>query len=337
MNPFVVKFPYCNLVKKKDIVKIGNIDIDNPIILAPMAGVTDRPFRLICKELGASIVYTEFVSAEGIIRENIRTLDMISFKKEERPIGVQIFGDNPKSVSDSAKFIYENFQPDIIDINFGCPVPKVTKKGAGAAALKNLSHMEDVASSVVEKVPDIPVTVKMRTGWDSNNIISTKAGIMLEKIGIKAITLHGRTSKQSYSGNSNWELIKELKENVSIPVIGNGDVDSVDKYHKIKNYTQCDGVMIGRGALGNPWIFKQIRDSINNTSVTELTVNDILFQCLKHLNLLVEDKSEKVALNLSKKHINYYLKGFKDSSKYRKKIMGCENVIEIQNELKKMI
>lgn len=318
-------------------MEIGKLNISNPIILAPMAGVTDRPFRIICKELGASIVYTEFVSAEGIIRENIRTLDMISFKDEERPIGVQIFGDNPKSVSNSAKFIYEKFNPDIIDINFGCPVPKVTKKGAGAAALKNLSHMEDVASSVIEMVPEIPITVKMRTGWDSDNIISTEAGIMLEKIGIKAITLHGRTSKQSYNGKSNWSLIKELKENVNIPIIGNGDVDSVEKYHEIKKYTNCDGVMIGRGALGNPWIFKHIRDSINNIPYCKPTVSQMFAQCVKHLNLLIEDKSEKVAINLSKKHINYYLKGFKDSSKYRKKIMRCENLDEIKNDLMEMI
>ena len=314
-------------------MKLGKLNISNPIILAPMAGVTDRPFRIICKELGASLVYTEFVSAEGIIRENIRTLDMITFKNEERPIGVQIFGDNVKSVSESAKYIYNKFEPDIIDINFGCPVPKVTKKGAGAAALKNLNHMEDIASSVLEKVTQIPITVKMRTGWDSNSIVSTEAGIMLEKIGIKAITLHGRTSKQSYSGTSNWELIKELKENVNIPIIGNGDVDSVSKYHQIKEYTNCDGVMIGRGALGNPWIFHQIRNSIKNLPVDEIGPSEIFKKCKKHLRLLVEDKSEKVALNLSKKHINFYLKGFPDSSKYRKKIMRCENICEMEKQL----
>ena len=183
--------------------KIGNIKVNNPLFLAPMAGITDHPFRTICKRFGAGLVYTEFVSADGIIRENEKTLNMIKFTDEERPIGVQIFGDQPEVVSKSAKYICQTFKPDLIDINYGCPVPKVTKKGAGSAALKDLCIMKDITEAVVESVPNTPVTVKMRAGWNSDNIVSTKAGILLEEVGVKAIALHGRTTSQLFKGKAN--------------------------------------------------------------------------------------------------------------------------------------
>ena len=239
-------------------LKIGNLEIKNPLFLAPMAGVTDHPFRLICKKFGAGVVYTEFVSANGIIRENIKTLDMMRFTEEERPLGIQIFGDDPEIVGKSAKMVNEMFRPDIIDINYGCPVPKVTKSGAGSGAMKNLCLMDEITSAVIESSKDTPVTVKMRAGWDHDRIISTEAGIRLEKIGVKAITLHPRTTSQKFTGKSNWNLIKELKESVKIPVIGNGDINCLDDYKKIIDITGCDGAMIARGALGNPWIFKEI-------------------------------------------------------------------------------
>ena len=243
---------------------IGKVKIKYPVLLAPMAGVTDMPFRTICKQMGASMMYTEFVSAEGIIRENTKTLDMIKFADFERPIGVQIFGDNPKVVGKSAKYIKDNFNPDIIDINFGCPVPKITKKGAGSAALKNLSLMNDIALSVVENANGTPVTAKIRAGWDSNSIVAIEAGKILEKCGLKAMTLHGRTTKQGYSGSSDWNLIKKLKNEINIPVIGNGDVSSISDFKKIVEETGCDAVMIGRAALGNPWIFEEIKCHYEN-------------------------------------------------------------------------
>ena len=314
-------------------MKIGDIEILNPIFLAPMAGVTDLPFRTICKQMGASVVYTEFVSSDGVIRENLKTLNMLKFNDFERPIGIQIFGNDPIVVSKSAKFIYDNYKPDIIDINFGCPVPKVTKKGAGSAALKNLNIMKELASRVVDIIPDTPVTVKMRSGWDKDNIIINEAGPILEECGIKAITLHARTSKQLYKGSADWNLIKNLKECVNIPIIGNGDVVSVDKFIEMKKITNCDAVMIGRGALGNPWIFKQILNHIDGKPIEDVFVKDIVEISLNHVSLLEKHKPGIASVNLSKKHINYYLKGFNNSSYYRKKIMRSETIKDIKSIL----
>jgi tRNA-dihydrouridine synthase B len=306
--------------------KIGNISIRNPLFLAPMAGVTDHPFRMICKKFGAGLVYTEFVSANGIIRENEKTLDMIKFTNEERPIGVQIFGEDPEIVSQSATYIHKVFKPDLIDINYGCPVPKVTKKGAGSAALKDLCIMKDITQAVIESVPEIPITVKMRAGWNTDNIVSTKAGIMLEEIGVKAITLHGRTTSQLFKGKANWDYIKELKESVAIPVIGNGDVANHSDYYKMKDYTKCDAIMIGRAALGNPWIFQNIINNNDNSQFKNNNLDVIVSTCKEHIQLLIDNKSDKVSINLSKKHLSWYLKDFKNAALYRKEIMRSENI-----------
>ena len=319
-------------------MKIGNINIKHPLFLAPMSGVTDQPFRIICKKFGASVVYTEFVSADGIIRENVKTLNMVKFEEIERPIGVQIFGNDPDTVCDSAFSIYNKFKPDIIDINFGCPVPKVTKKGGGSAALKNLRLMQEIAEKTVLAVPDIPVTVKMRAGWDYNNIIIKDAGVLLEESGIKAITLHARTSKQMYKGEANWELIGDLKNTVkNIPIIGNGDITSVDDYKKIIEISNCDGVMIGRGCLGNPWIFRDILNFLKSNEIKKTTMNEIIETCNEHVYLLKKFKNDKVVINLSKKHLSYYLKGFKDSSLYRKEVMRSETIEEIEKVISNII
>ena len=317
--------------------KIGNIKVNNPLFLAPMAGITDHPFRTICKRFGAGLVYTEFVSADGIIRENEKTLNMIKFTNEERPIGVQIFGDQPEVVSKSAKYICQTFKPDLIDINYGCPVPKVTKKGAGSAALKDLCIMKDITEAVVESVPDTPVTVKMRAGWNSDNIVSTKAGVLLESIGIKGIALHGRTTSQLFKGKADWNYIKELKEAVSIPVIGNGDITSYSDYCRMRDYTNCDAVMIGRGALGNPWIFNNIINKINNKNFKKENLELVVSTCIDHIKLLIEDKTEKVSVNLSKKHLSYYLKDFQNAGIYRKKIMASNNIQDILDTLSRII
>ena len=315
-------------------MKIGNINVEYPLFLAPMSGVTDQPFRIICKKMGASVVYTEFVSSDGIIRENIKTLDMVKFEDIERPIGVQIFGNDPSIVSEAAFSIYNKFKPDLIDINFGCPVPKVTKKGGGSAALKNLNLMQKIASETVNAVPDIPVTVKMRAGWDRNNIIINDAGILLEESGIKAITLHARTSKQMYKGEADWQLIGELKNTVkNIPIIGNGDITSIDDYINIKKVSNCDGVMIGRGCLGNPWLFNEILCHMQSIDIKKINLSDIVDTCFYHIELLKKYKNDKVVINLSKKHLSYYLKKFNNSSLYRKEIMKSETIDDIERVL----
>ena len=313
-------------------IKIGNLKLDFPFFLAPMAGVTDYAFRVIAKEFGAGVVYSEFVSAHGIIRKNEKTLNMIKFSEFERPIGIQIFGDTPEVMENAARLVYEKFKPDLIDINYGCPVPKVTKKGAGSAALKDLCLMEDITEAVVKAV-DIPVTVKMRAGWNSENIVSTKAGINLEKIGIKAITLHPRTTVQMYKGHANWDLIKELKDSVNIPVIGNGDIKSIDDINKMFTQTNCDGNMIGRAALGNPWFFTQIKKYINNEDFNEISLEERLQICQKHLELLVQIHGEVVGSNNMKKHFAWYFKGFKGASFLRKKFVLAKNYSEMKDFL----
>ena len=239
-------------------MNIGTIPINSPILLAPMAGITDYPFRILCKEMGAGIVYSEFVSADGIIRENSKTLSLIRFEEAERPIGIQIFGSNADVMGQAARYVVDMFNPDIVDINYGCPVPKVTKKGGGSAALQDLCLMDDITSAVVESVPEVPVTVKMRAGWNQKSIIIPEVGKRLEKIGVQAISLHPRTTKQRYTGKAEWKYIRQLKDSCSIPIIGNGDVCTTDDMIQMFEETGCDAVMVGRAALGNPWIFHQL-------------------------------------------------------------------------------
>ena len=313
--------------------KIGDIEINNPIFLAPMAGVTDRPFRLICKEFGAGFMYTEFVSANGIIRENQRTLDMINFSDIERPLGVQIFGEEPSVLGKSAKMIAEKFNPDLIDINFGCPVPKIANKGAGSGALKDINLMERIVKEVIKNSNKIPVTVKMRAGWDKNCIISTEAGLMLEALGVKAITLHPRTRSQSFNGKSDWNLIKELKSSVSIPIIGNGDIKNAEDAINMFEATNCDAIMIARAVLGNPWILKSINNKLNGLNDYNVTYQDRINICKKHFDLLLEDKNEQVCINYTKKHFNWYLKGFSDASKIRRMFMKAKSTNEIKQIL----
>tara|TARA_Y100001970_G_scaffold235264_1_gene294140 strand:+ start:241 stop:1221 length:981 start_codon:yes stop_codon:yes gene_type:complete len=316
-------------------MKIGKIKIDFPVLLAPMAGFTDYPFRVLCKRMGAGLVYSEFVSADGIIRENIRTLEMIRFSDEERPIGIQIFGNNPETMSKAASFVNSNFNPDIIDINYGCPVPKVTKKGGGSAALKDLCLMDDITKAVIEAVHDTPVTVKMRAGWDNDSIIVSEVGDRLQNIGVKAITLHPRTTKQKYKGKANWDLIKTLKEDISIPVIGNGDVFCVDDIKKMFDYTQCDAVMIARAAQGNPWIFKQARDLFSGSNHLKApSLIEIAKMCNTHFNLLIEERGNSIGMNLMRKHLSNYLKGFPGAAHLRQKLVTAATFKMMKDELK---
>ncbi len=303
-------------------MQIGNLKIDTPILLAPMAGVTDYSFRILCKEMGAGVVYSEFVSAHGIIRKNEKTLDMIHFTEMERPIGIQIFGDSPEVMAKAARVVADKFQPDIIDINYGCPVPKITKKGAGSAALKNLCLMDDITTAVVESVPDLPVTVKMRAGWDMSNIVAIEAGPRLEKVGVKAIALHPRTTKQSYKGSANWNLIKELKQTVSIPVIGNGDIKKPEDVVRMFDETGCDAVMVARAALGNPWFFKQATALLLGASLPPIpNTHERIDMCKRHLELLLESRGEHIGTNLMRKQFGWYIKNFPGASSLRQSLV----------------
>ena len=315
-------------------VKIGNITIDVPVFLAPMAGVTDHSFRILCKEMGAGVVYSEFVSAHGIIRENEKTFNMIRFTEAERPIGIQIFGDSSEVMAKAGRMVADRFKPDIIDINYGCPVPKVTKKGAGSAALKDLCLMDDITSAVVESVPELPVTVKMRAGWSSDKIVSTEAGPRLEKLGVKAIALHPRTTKQSYKGSANWKLIKELKNAVTIPIIGNGDIKSSKDVFKMFSETGCDAVMIARAALGNPWFFKETIAHLNGSPLPKNpTVNEKISTCRRHLELLIQTRGNHNGTNLMRKHFGWYIKGFESAGKIRQELLTSTDSEEMFKRL----
>ncbi len=309
-------------------MKIGSLHIDKPVFLAPMAGVTDHPFRVLCRRFGVGLVYTEFVSANGIIRENQKSLDLVRFTEDERPIGVQLFGETPEAIAESAAYLAEKVQPDLIDLNFGCPVPKVTRKGAGSAMLRDLGLMRAVVEATVAAVPQLPVTVKMRAGWDEGSIVSTEAAEVIEKAGGAAIALHPRTTKQMFTGKANWSLIKAVKERVSIPVIGNGDIQSADDAQRIFEETGCDAVMVARGALGRPWIFRDILAVMEGRQAAPPDLGEVAEVCRAHFRLMLADKGERVAMNLTKKHFSWYLRGFPGAAAWRKRFMACATTTE---------
>ena len=319
-------------------MKIGNVHIETPVVLAPMAGVTDYPFRILCKEMGAGVVYSEFVSADGIIRENTKTLSMIRFEESERPIGIQIFGNDAETMGQAAKYVVETFRPDILDINYGCPVPKVTKKGGGSAALQDLCLMDDITAAVVESIPETPVTVKMRVGWNQLSIVVPEVGERLEKIGVKAIALHPRTTKQRYTGKADWHFIKLLKESVSIPVIGNGDVCTTDDMMRMFDETGCDAVMVGRAAHGNPWFFLEAKARLNGEpNPSSPSLLDIANMCSRHFDLLLENRGEQTGSNLMRKHFSNYIKGFPGASGFRQKLVTAPGLTEMRSALNEFV
>ncbi len=315
--------------------KIGNVEIKNPIVLAPMAGVSDSAFRRIAKEMGAGLVVAEMVSDKAIFYGSQKTIDMLYMQEEERPISQQIFGSDVESFVYAAKYIEKNMHPDIIDINMGCPVPKVaTKAQAGSALLKNPNKVYEIVKAVVENV-NVPVTVKIRSGWDEKSINAVEIAKIVEQAGASAITVHPRTRSQGYSGKANWDIIKQVKENVKIPVIGNGDIKTCYDAKRMLEETKCDAVMIGRGLLGNPWLIKECLDYLDNKEIKEVTINERLEMVLKHFNYLLEFKPERIAILEMRTHITHYLKNI--SKEYKQKFMKVnkkEEFFKLVSEVK---
>jgi len=305
-------------------MKIDEINLpEKPLFLAPMEDVTDSPFRQICREKGADIVFTEFISSEALIRDSEIALHKMSYQEIERPFGIQIFGGREEAMHGAAKVALNN-NPDVVDINFGCPVYKVVNKGAGAACLKDLDMMERMAGTVVDAVTDRPVTVKTRLGWDDDTIKIQEVALMLQKIGVKALTVHARTRCQKYKGDARWEWLKKLKNTpgLEIPIIGNGDVTSPELAKKMFEETGVDGVMIGRGAIGNPWIFEQSRHYLETGELLpEPTLEEKLNVCAEQLRLSVAHQGEKYGVIIMKKHYGQYLKGIYNGKKLRMELM----------------
>lgn len=311
-------------------IKIGNITLKNNIFVAPMAGVTNLAYRMILKEFGAGLIYTEMISDKGLLYQNKRTLEMIEILDVNRPMALQLFGSEVESMVKAAKFIDEYSKADIIDINMGCPVSKVVKSGAGSALMKTPELAFTIVEEIVKNV-NKPVTVKIRSGWDHNNINAVSFAKGLEKAGASLIAIHGRTRSDMYSGIVDLDIIKEVKEAVNIPVIGNGDIKTPEDAKAMIEYTKVDGVMIGRGLLGNPWLLKQINDYFKSGDYTQdINIETRKKILLKHLNHLVELKGEKIALLEMRSHGAWYLKGLPASSKIKNLIVNCESVKEIK-------
>lgn len=310
-------------------IKIGNVELNNNLLLAPMAGITDRAFRIICEKFGPGLVCTEMISAKGLYYDDSKTKQLLNMKDEKHPIAVQIFGSDIQSMGYAAEYISK--YADIIDINMGCPAPKVVKNGDGSKLLLDLDKAKSIIEEVVRK-SNVPVTVKFRKGWDNNNIVAVEMAKIAEQAGASAITIHGRTRSEFYSGVADWEIIKKVKESVKIPVIGNGDIKNASDAKKIFDQTGVDGIMIGRGTLGNPWIFEQIKSELNN-EVFNISNSEKLSLILEQLNLEIEDKTEKVAIMEMRKHISWYIKNTKEASKIRDKINQITDKKELINTL----
>lgn len=321
--------------------KIGNVEIKSKTVLAPMAGIGNSSFRRIVKEMGCGLIYAEMVSDKAIFYNNKKTLDMLLMTDFERPIVQQIFGSDKESFVAAAKYIYENMKPDIIDINMGCPVPKVAVRAqAGAALMKNPDKIKEIVSAVVEALP-IPVTVKIRSGWDNDNINAVEVAKICENAGASAICVHPRTRKQGYSGKADWNIIKMVKEAIHIPVIGNGDVTDGYSAKKMIDETGCDAVMIGRALLGNPWLIKEINDFlVSGTVISKPSNLAKIDMCLKHLNYLSEIKLEKVVILEMRNHIAWYIKGLKKATEIKQKVYltkTIDDIISILNDYRQFL
>ncbi|MGE7596259.1 tRNA dihydrouridine synthase DusB [Peribacillus frigoritolerans] len=305
-------------------LRIGDIEMKNQVVLAPMAGVCNSAFRLTVKEFGAGLVCAEMVSDKGIVLKNARTMNMLYIDEREKPLSLQIFGGEKKSLVEAAQFVDKNTTADIIDINMGCPVPKITKCDAGAKWLLDPNKIYEMVSAVVDAV-EKPVTVKMRIGWDDEHVFAIQNAQAVERAGGKAVSMHGRTRVQMYEGKANWDIIREVKKSINIPLIGNGDVETPQDAERMLNETGVDGVMIGRAALGNPWmIYRTVKYLETGQLMDEPSVREKMDVCVLHMDRLIALKNENVAVREMRKHASWYLKGVKGNATARKGINDCE-------------
>jgi len=312
---------------------LGGIEVQGRAVMAPMAGITDSSYRVLCRQQGAAIVFSEMISSEGLIRENKRTTEYLVFKPEERPIGIQLFGANPDVMAEAAKQV-EMISPDFIDLNFGCPVKKVIKKGAGAAILKDMALLRQITMAVV-KATSLAVTVKIRSGWNESMTNAVEVACILEDCGVAAVTIHPRFQSQLFRGRADWKLIEKVKKAVSIPIIGNGDLDTPDDARRMLDETGCDLVMIGRAALGNPWIFRQINHYLEHGAqhISPVSLDERLNTCITHLELLVSVRGEKRGVREMRKHLAWYIKGLPRSSTLRAILVTLNEVAQVKQTL----
>lgn len=309
-------------------LRIGNVELENNLILAPMAGVTDMSFRQLCREQGCGLLVTEMVSAKAILYKNRNTKDLMAIGEGERPVSIQLFGSDPEIVSDIAHQI-EDGPYDIIDLNMGCPVPKIVGNGEGSALMKNPKLVEELLSALVKKVHK-PVTVKFRKGFDDDHVNAVEIAKIAEACGVAAVAVHGRTRAQYYSGQADWDIIAQVKDAVKIPVIGNGDVDSPEKAKAILEQTGCDGVMIGRAAEGNPWIFREVVSYLENGTIPARPTNrEKREMILRHAALQLEYKGEYTGVREMRKHLSWYTVGMPHSAHFRQTINTMEKMDEL--------
>lgn len=310
-------------------LKIGNVTLDNPLVLAPMAGVTDLPFRLLCKEHGVGLVCMEMVSAKAIYYNNKNTEQLLEIYPQERPVSLQLFGSDADIIAEMAAKI-EDRPFDILDFNMGCPVPKVVNNGEGSALMKNPKLVEEILTKLVRAVKK-PVTVKIRKGFDEEHVNAVEIARIAESCGVAAVAVHGRTRQQYYSGHADWDIIRQVKEAVQIPVIGNGDLHTAEDVCHMKEQTGCDGFMIGRGAQGNPWIFEQILHKLETgEDLPRPTVQEVTEMVLRHARLQVEIKGEYTGMREIRKHAAWYTAGYRNSSKLRGKINEVETIQQLE-------